>query len=382
MQSSIVKLQNDLYAKGISDRNISKQISLSNVTVSKFFKEKDGIRFDKYGELLKIAYPNDVELRRDLCAKYFTNTKRHLNKKIAMNYLMAHGELELLKRLVDQEMTSANKENREWASLYELIYKRYKGHIKGEKLLLELNKRKKYLKLKSKELEILSEEIEMLSAYDQGNFKLMVNKSDFLMEKLNDIKDPYLRESFFYKIKECAIHGHLTAYELEKLREICEEVIQSIPINNRFPVVEATVYGVLGESFMLCDESFDKSLFYLKKALSILEKESSNQMEMRRTMIANTIEFLKIHHKVDLENIKPLHAAEQAYLEIQKGNNEHAIEILMKLKEENGELSAFQIYYLGLAKNDKELLLKSLDMFERLGNIFYAQLPKKSLGII
>ncbi|KAA0750159.1 hypothetical protein DN401_25785 [Bacillus sp. BF2-3] len=295
---------------------------------------------------------------------------------------MAHGELELLKRLVDQEMTSANKENREWASLYELIYKRYKGHIKGEKLLLELNKRKKYLKLKSKELEILSEEIEMLSAYDQGNFKLMVNKSDFLMEKLNDIKDPYLRESFFYKIKECAIHGHLTAYELEKLREICEEVIQSIPINNRFPVVEATVYGVLGESFMLCDESFDKSLFYLKKALSILEKESSNQMEMRRTMIANTIEFLKIHHKVDLENIKPLHAAEQAYLEIQKGNNEHAIEILMKLKEENGELSAFQIYYLGLAKNDKELLLKSLDMFERLGNIFYAQLPKKSLGII
>ncbi|MGX5475889.1 AimR family lysis-lysogeny pheromone receptor [Bacillus toyonensis] len=382
MQSSIVKLQNDLYAKGISDRNISKQISLSNVTVSKFFKEKDGIRFDKYGELLKIAYPNDVELRRHLCVKYFTNTKRHLNKKIAMNYLMAHGELELLKRLVDQEMTSKNKENREWASLYELIYKRYKGSMKGEKLLLELNKRKKCLKLKSKELEILSEEIEMLSAYDQGNFKLMVNKSDFLMEKLNDVKDSYLKESFFYKIKECAIHGHLTACELEKLREICEEVIQSTPIDNRFPVVEATVYGVLGESFMLCDESFDKSIFYLKKALSILEKESSNQMEMRRTMIANTIEFLKIHHKVDLENIKPLHDAEQAYLEIQKGNNEHAIEILMKLKEENGELSAFQVYYLGLAKNDKELLLKSLDMFERLGNIFYAQLPKKSLGII
>ncbi|MGG4305975.1 AimR family lysis-lysogeny pheromone receptor [Bacillus wiedmannii] len=382
MQSSIVKLQNDLYAKGISDRNISKQISLSNVTVSKFFKEKDGIRFDKYGELLKIAYPNDVELRRHLCAKYFTNTKRHLNKKIAMNYLMAYGELELLKRLVDQEMTSKNKENREWASLYELIYKRYKGRMKGEKLLLELNKRKKCLKLKSKELEILSEEIEMLSAYDQGNFKLMVNKSDFLMEKLNDVKDSYLKESFFYKIKECAIHGHLTACELEKLREICEEVIQSMAIDNRFPVLEATVYGVLGESFMLCDESFDKSIFYLKKALSILEKESSNQMEMRRTMIANTIEFLKIHHKVDLENIKPLHDAEQAYLEIQKGNNEHAVEILMKLKEENGELSAFQVYYLGLAKNDKELLLKSLDMFERLGNIFYAQLPKKSLGVI
>ncbi|PEU05244.1 hypothetical protein CN527_02255 [Bacillus cereus] len=295
---------------------------------------------------------------------------------------MDHGELDLLNNLVIQEMQSDNKENREWAVMYDLICKRYMGISKGEQLLIELNQKKKCMKLKSVELEILSEVIEMLSAYDQGNFKLMVNKSNMLMDKLNDITDPYLRDSFYYKIKECAIHGYLTACELENLRDIGGDIIKDISISKNFPVVEATVYGVLGESYMFCENGYDKALFYLKKALNIFEKGSNKQMQMRRTMILNTIEFLKIHHKVDLENVHPLHPAEQAYLEIQKENNDLAIEILLKLKEQNGELTAFQIYYLGLAKNDRNLLLQSLDKFERLGNIFYAQLPKKSLGII
>ncbi|MGY3419178.1 tetratricopeptide (TPR) repeat protein [Bacillus mycoides] len=382
MQNAVLNLQNELYAKGISDRQISKEVKTSNVTISKFFKTKDGMRFDKYGQLLKIAYPDNVELRRALCSRYFTSTKRNLNKRIAMNYLMAHGELEILKTLVDQEINSDNKENQEWAVLYDLMYKRYAGILKGEQLHVELNKRMKSMKLKSKELEILTEVIEMLSAYDQGNYKLMVNKSNMLMEKLDEVTDPYLKESFYYKIKECAIHGYLTACELDNLRDICHDVIKDISISKNFPVVEATVYGVLGESYIFSDCEYDKALFYLRKSLSIFEKGSNKQMLMRRAMISNTIEFLKIHHKIDLEHANPLHLAEKAYLEIQKGNNDLAIEMLLKLKEQNGELTAFQIYYLGLAKNDRNLLLQSLDKFERLGNIFYAQLPKKSLGII
>lgn len=261
MKNTVLSLQNELYAKGISDRQLSREVKLSNVTISKFFKTKDGMRFDKYGELLKIAYPNNVELRRTLCAKYFTNTKRNLNKRIAMNYFMDHGELELLKELVDQEIKSTNKENCEWAILYEFIYKRYKGILKGEQMLFELSERKKTMKLKSKELEILVEIIEMLSAYDQGNYKLMVNKSDMLMGKLEGVTDPYLKDSFYYKIKECTVHGYLTACELDILRETCHDVIKDISISNHFPVVEATVYGVLGESYLFCDGGFDKAFF-------------------------------------------------------------------------------------------------------------------------
>lgn len=69
-------------------------------------------------------------------------------------------------------------------------------------------------------------------------------------------------------------------------------------------------------------------------------------------------------------------------MQIQLGNNEKAIQMLERLKEENGELSAFQLYYLALAKNDKNLFAESLNKFEQLGNIFYSQLPKKNLGII
>ncbi|MEH7458477.1 AimR family lysis-lysogeny pheromone receptor, partial [Bacillus sp. JJ1127] len=95
----------------------------------------------------------------------------------------------------------------------------------------------------------------------------------------------------------------------------------------------------------------------------------------------DTIMFLKIHHEIDLKKIKPCNAAENAYLQIKLGNKKTAIAILEDLQKENGFLSSYQLYYLGLAKNDKNILIKSLESFEKEGNIFYARLPKIQLGI-
>ncbi|MBL2068945.1 hypothetical protein ELI68_30820, partial [Klebsiella pneumoniae] len=81
-----------------------------------------------------------------------------------------------------------------------------------------------------------------------------------------------------------------------------------------FPIFKATAYGVLGESYIFTD--YHKSLGYLNAAASIIANGPGNQMLKRKNMILNTIDFLKIHWKVDLNNIQPKDEAEMAYLEI------------------------------------------------------------------
>ena len=100
-------------------------------------------------------------------------------------------------------------------------------------------------------------------------------------------------------------------------------------------------------------------------------------------MILNTIDFLKIHWKKDLDNINPKDEVEKAYLEIQKGNCEKAISILENVIKNKGKLSAFGLTYLGIAKgNDPQILSDALDLFERSSDIFYSYLAKKNLGIM
>ncbi|MGR5961008.1 AimR family lysis-lysogeny pheromone receptor [Bacillus cereus] len=68
----------------------------------------------------------------------------------------------------------------------------------------------------------------------------------------------------------------------------------------------------------------------------------------------NTLNFLKIYHGIDLDDLYLTDPAEIAYLEIKRGNNEKAIEILNGLEMQNGKLSAFQLCYMGIAKGDKK----------------------------
>ncbi|PHD98850.1 hypothetical protein COI55_19025 [Bacillus wiedmannii] len=297
-----------------------------------------------------------------------------------MDYLAVHGELELLKQLIEDEKTSHDKDNREWAYVYELIYLRNKGELSGNTLQKRLHLAKKEIKISTTEMQILFEILSLFATADRRNFKLMNDTAVILLEEVDSISDPYMKLSFEYKIKECMIQGLLMSGEVEKARTTCHEIINREELRRRFPMIVATAYGTLGESYTF--ESFETATNYINKAIEMLEKKLNARMSLRNDMMVNTIEFLKIKWKIDLNNVHPIHLAEKAYLEIQLGNNENAIQMLERLKEDNGELSAFQLYYLALAKNDKSIFAESLNKFEQLGNIFYSQLPKKKLGII
>ncbi|KAB7640546.1 AimR family lysis-lysogeny pheromone receptor [Bacillus paranthracis] len=376
MQKVLRKISDDMDSKNINRTKLVKRIDIDGATLSRFLKGKHQLVFNKYGVILKEVYPDDINARRSFCRQYSSVLKRQGNKKIAVYYLLAHGELDTVAVLLNETTIK-----HDWEKVCRLIFLRYKGELSGESLLKVYKEKVECIKSKSVEFEILKGIVLLHIRYDQKNYKSMIQLSEELHEKVEGLEDNYAKEFLKFKIQEATIYGLLTCNEISRLRSLCHEIINDENSDMLFPIFKATAYGVLGESYIFTD--YDKSLGYLNAAASIITNGPGNQMLQRKNMILNTIDFLKIYWKVDLNNIKPKDEVEKAYLEIQKGNCEKAISILEDIIKTKGKLSAFGLTYLGIAKgNDPQILSDALDLFERSSDIFYSYLAKKNLGIM
>ncbi|QWH10317.1 hypothetical protein EXW38_02420 [Bacillus mycoides] len=376
MQRVLNKISDDMDSKNINRSKLVKKMDIDPATLSRFLKGKHQLVFNKYGVILKEVYPDDINARRNFCRKYSSVLKRQGNKKIAVYYLLAHGELDAVAELLNEEIIK-----HDWETVCRLIYLRYKGDLSGDSLLKVYKERVEGIKSKNVEFEILKGIVLLHIRYDQKNYKSMIRLSEELHEKVEELEDNYTKAFLNFKIQEATIYGLLTCNEIPRLRSICHEIINDDNSDMIFPIFKATAYGVLGESYIFTD--YRKSLGYLNAAASIITNGPGDQMMKRKNMILNTIDFLKIHWKVDLNNINPKDEVEKAYLEIQKGNVKKAISILEDVLRANGKLSAFGLTYLGIAKgNDPQILSDALDLFERSSDIFYSYLAKKNLGIM
>ncbi|RWS41524.1 hypothetical protein EKA14_19725 [Bacillus mycoides] len=378
MQKVLGKISDDMDSKNVNRSKLVKKMDIDGATLSRFLKGKHQLLFNKYGEMLKEIYPGDVNVRREFCRKYSDVVKRPGNKRIAMYYLLSHGELEILKDLISKEKEG---KHHEWAVVCELLYLRYSGKLSGDALFEKYREETIGFKTKTIEMEILRGIVVLHVRYDQENYKDMIALSDELIEKSKGLDDEYIRSFLEFKVQEAIVYGLLTCAEIEKMRKYCCEIINDDQSEKYFPIFRATAYGVLGQSYIFTD--FKKSLEFLNSAVEVIDNGPGKQMQKRKNMILNTIDFLKIYWKVDLHEIDPIDDVEKAYLEIQKGNNEKAIKILEDILKEKGKLSAFGLTYLGIARgNDIQILSDALDLFERSSNIFYSYLPKKYLGIM
>lgn len=376
MQKVLSKISDDMDSRNINRTQLVKRIDIDGATLSRFLKGKHQLVFNKYGVMLKEVYPNDINARRSFCREYSSVLKRQGNKKIAVYYLLAHGELDTVADLLNETTIK-----HDWENACRLMYLRYKGDLSGDELLKVYKEKIEIIKSKNAEFEILKGIVLLHIRYDQKNYKSMIRLSEELRTKVEELEDNYAKAFLKFKIQEATIYGLLTCNEILSLRSICHEIINDDNSDMLFPIFKATAYGVLGESYIFTD--YNKSLGYLNAAASIIVNGPDNQMMKRKNMILNTIDFLKIHWKVDLHNIQPKDEVERAYLEIQKGNAQKAIVILENELKAKGKLGAFGLTYLGIAKgNDPQILSDALDLFERSSDIFYSYLAKKNLGIM
>lgn len=394
MQTWLIKLQNDLSAADITNEKLADLFDVSASSVSRKLKGQVQMSFSFLVKLLNHLYDR-YNIQRDIIKEYLPQAKVESLKEAA-EYLAVRGEFEMLNDMLKKESekfdleiekVKSNKKKvqylfkcKEWIDVYEIICKK---SLEKEVDLTEIEDllEEKQEEVTSKEMQILIEILICQISYQQRDYKSLFKKMTKLEKRVNKLPNEFLANSFKARLKEGAGIVYLMDDQIEQARNSANSLLVLCETNKEFVLQKSNAHCTLAESYIFSDYEISKLNF--EKSLELLHTLSNNEAKRKIHRIQATLNFLKIYHNRDLDTLMGvLDKEEQAFLEIRRGNNEEAIRILKEIEIENNGLGEFSTFYLGLAKNDITLVIKSLELFLLNGNKFFSRLPKKYLGMI
>lgn len=385
-------MQESLKSSGYTNRKLATRFKVTHTTVNSYFNKKGKFDFMHFVDALRLYKPKDIKFRRN-CIKECIPTLSHKNLRLALEVLDMFGEYELQDMIIQQiykfkgNQTEKKKGisktlriNLSLVPLYQTLRERSENKITAKMFFEKVDKMRKNQKYTDNELVIISILNTIYSFFDLGNYKMVNEYIQQLLPDITKIKCKTLRDSFLLRIKEMKIFVNLHENKLEESCQLCFDIINDE--TNCYVSTKAVAYCKIGESYVFSD--YQKAKEYMEKSLKVIGNPANKKLEIRKEKVLNTLLFLKIHHKKDLHtiNFEDLDEAERAFLYVRLGENEKAIKILQNLKNNNGYLSSFQLYYIGLAvggKEGKKYLELSIESFSKSGDFFYMFLPKEAL---
>ncbi|MGG1339684.1 AimR family lysis-lysogeny pheromone receptor [Bacillus toyonensis] len=372
----VVKLDTELSSQKITYTKLSKVWGISVSGVSDVFRGEREISLCYLAKTLVLLY-EDHGKRRKMLEMYLGVAKPE-NSREAMEYLALRGEFDLLKILVDREKNVDTEENVEWACVYDLIYLKSQERIKLSNYHEALEEMKE--ENQNPEMQVLIGILLCYTSYKLGDYRLLTKRMTKLERKVSKIKNKFIKKCHNVRIKEGLASIKLTSDDLQEVREICDKVLILCENEPHLLINKARALWLKAESFIFDD--YEQSLTLFNDALAILNDNINPEIIKKRKAIIKTMQFLKIYHNRDLDTLGIMEDGERAFYEIRMGNFEQAIEILMSIENKNGQLSSFELVYLGMAKNDREIIKRGLRKFEEKNSLFYARFAKKELGLI
>lgn len=369
----IVEIKKRKISRRIKNSDIARGLGVSPGTITQYFNEEQQIRigFIHFVKLIEIVYDDSVEKRKKLLYEFCSTTKRPENLRLAMEYSHMIGETELLEMIINLDLNQ-KRPNDEWASVYSILLNRSLGKLRGTELLQASEELLNQRKLKTNEMRILIKVIKMYAYFEMNEHGSMFKLTQELSLEIDTIKNTYIQESYRVRMLEAYALGYLFGNDLESARETAREIINTEYVE-QFGLYVANAFHVLAQSYLF--ESYKEVEKYIQNGLDVLQNISSTRVKMMKKQMNSTYVFSKVHwsESVDEETLE--NKGELLHLMAKKGKRKEADSILSSLEEENGKLSAFQIYYKGLLYNDDQLLRKSLELFKTQGNKFYSKLP-------
>ncbi|MDY0394211.1 AimR family lysis-lysogeny pheromone receptor [Virgibacillus halophilus] len=183
----------------------------------------------------------------------------------------------------------------------------------------------------------------------------------------SNVKDVFLLSCFHNRLNQYLFMYHWSRNELIIARKYAFRALTQTSSD----LIKASIHINLGLTYTF--DTYQQGMYHLNAALSLAEGIGAKKVI--DTIKIHNIPFLSAHFG-ETEGIETVDQSEQAHLEIARGNISKAIAIL-----ENSPLSnPFDLYYMGLAKRDKDLLTASYNHFiEKQGDLFFARLPLNAM---
>ncbi|WIG14954.1 AimR family lysis-lysogeny pheromone receptor [Bacillus thuringiensis] len=383
MWKALGQIEKELCVAGIRKNKLADYWGVKPSTVTKVFKGNTDISFGFLSKTI-ILLNKGIQVQRNILKNYIdvTNPKSE-NLREAMEDLALRGKFDLLIEVINSELQSKVSENKEFASVYLIIYKRYIGELNAKLYYKALHIASK--SVKTIEMELLTEILLCQAQYQTGNYTALNERLKSIETKIDKISNKYLRECFKLRYREAIAVTSLQGGEVDEARNVCIKLIDDLEWDNYFSFPKVNAYLKLGESYVFSVGEYENSKYYLEKTLQVIGDKKVEAVEKKKEMVQHTLSFLKIHHDKEISDTDVIHPSELAYLMIKQGNTTGAREMLNQIKSSTGELTDIQTAYLALtyegAKRE-ELMKQSLLMCQKSGNIFYSNLPKIHLGLI
>lgn len=283
--------------------------------------------------------------------------------KTGMEFLYMNGFYDDLQVLIKKNMESGSPSNKQWALIYQIIIDRRLNHYTPHELLQSISK----INTAEPELLCLIEFVKVTAYYDLKQYSKIGNFLEMHQQLLNEVGDKLLVSFFKIRLYQIMMTYYLTRNEIIMARKYGFRVLSRTESKR----TKAGTHIKLGLSYTF--NSYEQGMYHLTEALQIAEENKLNNIAY---IIKNhNIPFLSAHFN-NVESISTDDKSEQAHIEIAKGNDQKAIEILNQLSLD----SPFQLYYLGIATKDKDILIQSYNYFiQKRSDYFFSRLPRKAL---
>lgn len=310
---------------------------------------------------------NERQIMKQLCLE----TEEPFNQRIALEYLYSNGLFEELEILIEKNHQSSNKSNQIWAKFYQLLYERKKIAPK------QVRQSSSWKQIQAMERWRVEEDnypvhflkclVHIYHFFDTNQYGKVGTYKQRMREYFSQIRDPLLHELFKLRMNEILLVYHWKRNELILSRKYGYELLNSL--SNKRKLID--VHNILAQGYLF--ESYDQAISHVMSAMEIAQ---SIGYERAIYGITNyTLPFISAYHG-KTEGVTTEDHAEKAHIALANGDRNTCIRILDKIEDK----TPFQIYYLGKAKKDRDLLITSYRRFiEERDDYFYAKLPLEAL---
>lgn len=342
-------------ASPLSQNEIANQLGLNSGYISKFLNRKQEIAFWMFHKLVTYL-DKDNELM--LMTRFCENMSRKENLRVGLEYAHSKNLKGLMSQLIEKCSIDKNEENREWAIVYEWqLNSKSAVHYNLTDYVSDLNG----IKAKTIEMKALLKILEMYCFFFDEKYEIAYYHVKQAENLIREVSDSFIQKSFGARLNEALGYIYLK-YKNDVVR--AREAAYQLAEKDLGPNYLVTAFFVLGLSYF--KESFDKTVFFYKKALEISSKIG------RVSLIED------INEQIDFACLYWGKAAESSF----DSNN------FIKLVSEKNDLkdyynhpkyAPYAYLYDGIKESNKEKLFMSMNYFLSQRDKFRASIPELEL---
>jgi hypothetical protein len=319
--------------------------------------------FDNINGLIKIVKhlfgKDEKKLMEQYSKEIDPNNKsaRHM-----LEYLSVNRMLDSMKNLIDKMTECKNKDSRDWARLYSILHE-WQSDFYGVNFI-DVMDRLNAIKTNIPELNVIINITRCNCFYKNKVYRVSYELSHGIGKSLENIKDEYIKMSYSVRYHEIMSYLSLRVFnDLDKARIHAQSVLDY----NVGKSLNAYAYYILGCSYLLTD--YDKSREYLVKSAKIYtdlnRKDAADNVK-------EEIELLDIMWDKDIFSV--YYSKEYRYYWYMRNNRTINVELESLNLEEQ-----FYLLIKGMKEDSTDILMQSLILFVKNGDLFLANLPKLEL---